>query len=61
MSPRPLATTSPSPRFIGYPQRYQIHGDKIDKDALYKAALTEVEEAFGNVMTSAQILKLPVR
>jgi hypothetical protein len=36
-------------------------GDAIDKDALHKAALAEVEDTFGDVMTTAQIIKLPVR
>lgn len=39
----------------------RVNGDMIDKDALHKAALAEVEDTFGDVMTTAQILKLPVR
>lgn len=39
----------------------RINGDKIDKDSLHKAALAEVEDTFGDVMTTAQILDLPVR
>ncbi|AZC52049.1 MULTISPECIES: cysteine hydrolase family protein [Pseudomonas] len=39
----------------------RVNGDKVDKDALHKAALAEVEDTFGDVMTTAQILKLPVR
>lgn len=39
----------------------RVNGDTIDKDALHKAALAEVEDTFGDVMTTAQILKLPVR
>lgn len=39
----------------------RINGDKIDKDTLHKAALAEVEDTFGDVLTTAQILKLPVR
>lgn len=39
----------------------RANGDAIDKDALHKAALAEVEDTFGDVLTTAQILKLPVR
>jgi len=39
----------------------RANGDAIDKDALHKAALAEIEDTFGDVMTTAQILKLPVR
>ncbi|MDB6446105.1 Nicotinamidase-related amidase [Pseudomonas sp. NFACC32-1] len=39
----------------------RTNGDSIDKDALHKAALAEVEDTFGDVMTTARILKLPVR
>lgn len=39
----------------------RVNGDKIDKDALHKAALAEVEDTFGDVLTTAQIVKLPVR
>ncbi|WLH14520.1 cysteine hydrolase family protein [Pseudomonas hefeiensis] len=39
----------------------RVSGETIDKDALHKAALAEVEDTFGNVMTTAQIIKLPVR
>ncbi|MCE0459929.1 cysteine hydrolase family protein [Pseudomonas uvaldensis] len=39
----------------------RANGDVIDKDALHKAALAEVEDTFGDVMTTAQILQLPVR
>jgi nicotinamidase-related amidase len=37
------------------------NGEAIDKDALHKAALAEVEDTFGDVMTTEQIIKLPVR
>lgn len=39
----------------------RVNGEAIDKDALHKAALAEVEDTFGDVMTTAQIIKLPVR
>lgn len=39
----------------------RANGDAIDKDSLHKAALAEVEDTFGDVMTTAQILKVPVR
>lgn len=39
----------------------RVNGDAIDKDSLHKAALAEVEDTFGDVMTTAQIIKLPVR
>ncbi|AVU76391.1 Isochorismatase [Pseudomonas sp. E141] len=39
----------------------RVSGEAIDKDALHKAALAEVEDTFGDVMTTAQIIKLPVR
>ncbi|AZD30817.1 cysteine hydrolase family protein [Pseudomonas chlororaphis] len=39
----------------------RVNGDQIDKDALHKAALAEIEDTFGDVMTTAQILKMPVR
>ncbi|MBT2296050.1 cysteine hydrolase family protein [Pseudomonas fluorescens] len=39
----------------------RANGEAIDKDALHKAALAEVEDTFGDVMTTAQIIKLPVR
>ncbi|UZE21996.1 cysteine hydrolase [Pseudomonas sp. B21-056] len=39
----------------------RVNGDAIDKDALHKAALVEVEDTFGDVMTTDQIIKLPVR
>lgn len=39
----------------------RVNGDSIDKDALHRAALAEVEDTFGDVMTTAQIIKLPVR
>lgn len=39
----------------------RANGDAIDKDSLHKAALAEVEDTFGDVMTTAQILELTVR
>lgn len=36
-------------------------GVSIDKDSLHKAALAEVEDTFGDVLSTAQIVKLPVR
>ncbi len=39
----------------------RVNGVSIDKDSLHKAALAEVEDTFGDVMTTEQIVKLPVR
>ncbi|UZE19932.1 isochorismatase family protein [Pseudomonas sp. B21-054] len=39
----------------------RVNGDAIDKDSLHKAALAEVEDTFGDVMTTKQIIQLPVR
>jgi nicotinamidase-related amidase len=39
----------------------RANGDTIDKDALHRAALAEVEDTFGDVLTTADILKLPLR
>lgn len=39
----------------------RFNGMSIDQNALHKAALTEIEDAFGDVLTTAQILDLPVR
>lgn len=39
----------------------RFNGTSVDQDSLHKAALTEIEDAFGDVMTTAQILDLPVR
>ena len=39
----------------------RANGVSIDKDSLHKAALAEVEDTFGDVLTTAQIVKLPVR
>lgn len=39
----------------------RVNGDSVDKDSLHKSALAEVEDTFGDVMTTAQILSLPVR
>ncbi|AMB88174.1 cysteine hydrolase [Pseudomonas agarici] len=39
----------------------RANGESVDKDSLHDAALAAVEDAFGDVMTTAKILKLPVR
>ncbi|MCU1772843.1 cysteine hydrolase [Pseudomonas sp. 13B_3.2_Bac1] len=39
----------------------RVNGSSIDKDSLHQAALAEVEDTFGDVMTTEQIVKLPVR
>ncbi|WP_073521756.1 cysteine hydrolase family protein [Pseudomonas fluorescens] len=39
----------------------RVNGDTVDKDALHKSALAEIEDTFGDVMTTAQVLELPVR
>jgi nicotinamidase-related amidase len=39
----------------------RANGQTIDKDALHQSALAEVEDTFGDVMTTAQITELPVR
>ncbi|EUB85424.1 cysteine hydrolase family protein [Pseudomonas sp. GM30] len=39
----------------------RANGVYIDKDSLHKAALAEVEDTFGDVLSTAQIVKLPVR
>lgn len=39
----------------------RANGVSIDKDSLHKAALAEVEDTFGDVLNTAQIVKLPVR
>ncbi|QTH16221.1 cysteine hydrolase family protein [Pseudomonas corrugata] len=39
----------------------RVNGDAIDKDVLHKAALAEVEDTFGDVMTTEQIINLPIR
>jgi nicotinamidase-related amidase len=36
-------------------------GQKVDKDALHRAALAEIEDTFGDVMTTADITRLPLR
>ncbi|EZP33407.1 cysteine hydrolase family protein [Pseudomonas sp. RIT288] len=38
----------------------RANGVSIDKDSLHKAALAEVEDTFGDVLSTAQIVKLPV-
>ncbi|MFJ2282213.1 cysteine hydrolase family protein [Pseudomonas sp. NPDC087803] len=39
----------------------RANGVSIDKDSLHQAALAEVEDTFGDVLSTAQIVKLPVR
>ena len=39
----------------------RANGASIDKDSLHNAALAEVEDTFGEVLSTAQIIKLPVR
>ncbi|WP_025108894.1 cysteine hydrolase family protein [Pseudomonas sp. H1h] len=39
----------------------RINGVSIDKDSLHKAALAEVEDTFGDVLSTEQIVQLPVR
>ncbi|MFJ2320164.1 cysteine hydrolase family protein [Pseudomonas sp. NPDC087817] len=39
----------------------RANGASIDKDSLHNAALAEVEDTFGDVLSTAQIIKLPVR
>ncbi|WP_166226106.1 cysteine hydrolase family protein [Pseudomonas atagonensis] len=39
----------------------RANGASIDKDALHKAALAEIEDTFGDVLSTGQIVKLPVR
>lgn len=39
----------------------RFNGDTVNVDALHRAALAEIEDTFGDVMTTAQILQLPVR
>ncbi|MGE8318733.1 MAG: cysteine hydrolase family protein [Comamonas sp.] len=36
-------------------------GSAVDQDSLHRAALAEIEDTFGDVMTTAQILALPLR
>lgn len=39
----------------------RFNGQTVDKDSLHKSALAEVEDTFGDVMNTEQIIKLPVR
>ena len=39
----------------------RLNGDTIDKDSLHRAALAEIEDTFGDVMTTAQIVRLPLK
>jgi nicotinamidase-related amidase len=39
----------------------RANGVSVDKDSLHQSALAEVEDTFGDVLTTAQIIKLPVR
>jgi nicotinamidase-related amidase len=36
------------------------NGDTVSHDSLHRAALAEIEDTFGEVLTTAQILALPV-
>jgi nicotinamidase-related amidase len=38
----------------------RVNGETIDKDSLHRAALAEIEDTFGNVMTTRQIVQLPL-
>lgn len=38
----------------------RVNGETIDKDSLHRAALAEIEDAFGDVMTTRQIVQLPL-
>jgi hypothetical protein len=37
------------------------NGQAIDKDALHLGALASIEDTFGDVMTTDQIVQMPVR
>lgn len=39
----------------------RFNGQSVGKDALHQSALAEIEDTFGDVMTTAEIVKLPVR
>lgn len=39
----------------------RVNGVSIDKDSLHRAALAEVEDTFGDVLSTEQIVQLPVR
>ncbi|MGZ9669012.1 cysteine hydrolase family protein [Pseudomonas sp. GNP014] len=39
----------------------RANGAAIDKDSLHKAALAEIEDTFGDVLSTGQIVRLPVR
>ena len=39
----------------------RVNGESTDKDALHQAAFAEIEDTFGDVMNTAEIIKLPVR
>lgn len=38
----------------------RANGDSVSKDALHNAALAEIEDTFGSVLSTAQIVALPV-
>lgn len=38
----------------------RANGETIDKDNLHRAALAEIEDTFGDVMTTEQIVRLPL-
>ncbi|KVV48327.1 cysteine hydrolase [Burkholderia territorii] len=39
----------------------RANGETIDKDTLHRAALAEIEDTFGDVKTTSEIVALPVR
>lgn len=39
----------------------RFNGEPVDKDALHRASLASIEDTFGDVLTTAQILELPVK
>ncbi|WP_226504041.1 isochorismatase family protein [Pseudomonas sp. MWU16-30317] len=39
----------------------RFNGEAIDKDSLHRAALASVEDTFGDILTTSQILNLPIR
>ncbi|MGY2236163.1 cysteine hydrolase family protein [Pseudomonas gingeri] len=38
----------------------RYNGEGVDKDSLHRAALAEIEDTFGDVLTTAQIMRLPL-
>lgn len=39
----------------------RFNGQSVDKDALHQTALASIEDTFGDIMTTDEIVKLPVR